>query len=269
VKTTSKLSLALILLIASTSLSGCKLYTMVKEGLFGEGTPDKPKEDPGPPPPVDMSNYGYIQGVITLKGKVPKADPIDMSMDPACNMGGKNMSEQIVSKQGGLGNVFVYVKEGLIPRKAPADTPSVVIDQKGCKFTPHVVAIQRGASVEFRNSDPTMHNVHVTPSNSENQAVDYSIGPGGAAKKATFTALEKMMPVRCNNHPWMSGYINVAPTSYFAVSAPDGTFRMPPLPPGQYLVAFVHESLGEQEFQVNVPAQGAGDASTTFEIPKK
>jgi plastocyanin len=269
VKITSKLSLALILLLATSSLSGCKLYNLVKVGLFGSGEPDKPKEDTGPALPVDMSNYGYIQGVVTLKGKAPAAVPIDMSMDPACNLApGKNLSEQIVSKQGGLGNVFIYVKEGTIPRKAPSDTPPVILDQKGCKFVPHVIGVQRGGYVEFRNSDSTMHNVHVVPGNSENDPVDLSMGPMGQPSKKQFNALETMMPVRCNNHPWMSAFINVAPNAYFGVSAPDGSFRLPPLPPGQYLVAFVHETLGEQEFQVNVPAQGAADASTSFDAPK-
>ena len=73
-----------------------------------------------------------------------------------------------------------------------------------------------------------------------------------------------MLPVRCNNHPWMSAFINIAPNPYFAVTGPDGSFTLPNLPPGAYTLAAVHEKLGEQDIQITVPNKSVAKASFTF-----
>ena len=63
-----------------------------------------------------------------------------------------------------------------------------------------------------------------------------------------------MLPIRCNNHPWMEAFLNVAPNAYFAVTGADGAFSIPNLPPGTYTLAAVHEKLGEQDTQFTVAA---------------
>ena len=213
---------------------------------------------------------GSLTGVVSFKGTPPARVKIDMSMDPACAMAeGDNYSEQYVVDHGKVANVFVYLKQGvaptvLAPSSAPAGTPSITVDQKGCRFLPHVAAVQQGASVRFTNSDPTMHNVHTMPTTVGNQSIDASQGPGAPPQSRQFSAAETMLPIRCNNHPWMSAFLNVAPNPYFAVSGTDGRFSMHGLPPGKYIVAAVHEKLGEQDLEVTVPAHGSSDAAFTF-----
>jgi plastocyanin len=218
-----------------------------------------------PAPAVDPATAGSISGTVTFSGKAPARIPIDMSMDPACALATEpNLTEQYIVTDHKLANVYVYIKSGAPDSTAPAGTPPVVLDQKGCRYVPHVIAVQQGGTVEFRNSDPTMHNVHTIPTQVGNQTVDISETPMGAPQTEKFSAPEPMLPVRCNNHPWMQAFINVAPNRYFAVTGTDGSFTLPNLPPGTYTLAAIHEKLGEQDIQITVPAKSVAKASFTF-----
>ena len=239
------------------TLTGCKPDDALrKPGVIGN-------QDKTAVAPVDASQFGSISGSVTFAGKAPAPVKIDMSMDPACTFGADNMSEQYAVRNGKLANVYIYIKDGASPTKAAPGTPAVVLDQKGCKYMPHVIAIQQGGTVEFRNSDSTMHNIHTMPSAVGNQNVDVSQGPMGQPQVRQFASPEVMMPVRCNNHPWMNAYLNISPNPYFAVTGAEGNFTLN-LPPGTYTVAAVHEKLGEQDVQITVPAKGAAKANFNF-----
>jgi plastocyanin len=144
----------------------------------------------------------------------------------------------------------------------------VDIDQKGCRYVPHVVGVMVGQPVRFTNSDPTMHNVHMVPTVAGNQAVDISQPPAngqnGAQDERTFRAPELMMPVRCNNHPWMQAFINVSANPFFAVSDVSGRYMIKGLPPGTYTVVADQEELGQKIATVTVPAQGTVTQDFTY-----
>lgn len=249
-------------LAAVVMLAGCKPGAAVREGKpIGNGVKSLPAV------PVDPAIAGAISGTVDFAGKPPERVRIDMSQDPACTLGDEeNYSEQYVVHEGRLANVFVYVKSGPpAAMTAPlAGTNRAVMDQKGCRYTPHVVAVMKGGTVEFRNSDVTMHNIHTMPAVVGNGAVDISQGPKGAPQSKTFTAAELMIPVRCNNHPWMNAFINVADNPFFAVTGPDGKFQISGLPEGAYTLAAVHEKLGEQTFQVVVKPHDTAEAHFKF-----
>jgi plastocyanin len=216
-------------------------------------------------PAIDPATAGGISGLVHFSGKAPERIKIDMSADPACAMSDTpNYTEQYVVTDGRLENVFVYVKSGIPAWSAPFDAPPVVMDQKGCRYIPHVVGVQQGGKVEYRNSDPATHNVHTLPQDAANHSVDVSEMPGGMPQTETFRSPELMIPVRCNNHPWMQAFINVAPNGFFAVTGADGSFTLHGLPPGTYTVAAVHEKLGEQDLQVTVPAKSTAKADFTY-----
>ena len=247
-----------ILLLTALALSGCKHTPAPTE------SPSEPIAA-HPAPAVDPATAGSISGVVHFDGKAPARIPIEMSADPACAFTAEpNLTEQYLVTDHKLANVYVYIKSGIPDAKAPANTPPVIIDQKGCRYIPHVIAVQQGGSVQFRNSDPTMHNVHTIPTQVGNETVDISETPMGQPQTEKFKSPETMLPVRCNNHPWMSAFINVAPNRYFAVTGPDGSFTLPNLPPGTYTLAAVHEKLGEQDIQITVPAKSTAKATFTF-----
>lgn len=214
---------------------------------------------------MDPATAGSLSGTVRLQGAPPAPVKIDMSMDPACSLSaGENLAEQYVVNHGALANVFVYIKAGLPASVAPASTKPLRIDQKGCRFVPHVAAVQQGAPVEFTNSDPTMHNVHTMAVTAGNSNVDVSQGPGAEPQTRRFSAPETMLPIRCNNHPWMQAFLNIAPNPYFAVTGADGSFSLPNLPPGTYTLAAVHEKLGEQDTRITVAPHATAKAALTF-----
>jgi plastocyanin len=220
---------------------------------------------------LDPATLGTVSGTVHFAGKAPERIRIDMSQDPVCSMmGGDNFAEQYVVHDGNLANVYLYVKSGPpAAMSAPATSVApVVLDQVGCKYVPHVIALMRGGSVEFRNSDGTMHNIHTIPAAGTNKEIDISQGPKGAPEVKSFAEPEIMMPVRCNNHPWMNAFINVSATPFFAVSDGNGHFEIKGLPAGTYTIAAVHEKLGEQDTTVTVKPHETEAANFTYSIKK-
>jgi plastocyanin len=254
--------------VMAASLAGCKPSDAVKHSrAAGDGSKTEGSAVPLQSAPLDPATLGAVSGTIRFVGKAPQRVKIDMSEDPACAAAGSdNFTEQYVVKDGKLANVYVYVKSGppAAMSAAPPTPAPVVMDQAGCKYVPHVIAVMRGGSVEFRNSDTTMHNIHTMPTVDGNDPVDVSQGANGAPQVTRFMQPEVMMPVRCNNHPWMNAFINVSATPFFAVSDSDGHFGITGLPAGTYTLAVVHEKMGEQTMTVTVEAKKTAEANFSF-----
>lgn len=217
---------------------------------------------------IDWANAGAIQGTVHYAKTPAKPIEIDMSQDPACAMAPANYSEEYVVNNGGFANVFIYVKDGLGNKVYAAPAQPVDIDQKGCRYIPHVVGVMAGQPVRITNSDPTMHNVNIAPANSANQGVNLSQGPVSGQNQpqneVTFRAAELMIPVHCNMHPWMEAYINVAPNPFFAVSDASGRYMIKGLPPGTYTVVADQEQLGQKIATVTVGAQQTATQDFTY-----
>ncbi len=199
-------------------------------------------------PPIDPATTASISGVVTFSGAVPKPEQIDMSADPACN--GDKTWQPVAVDNGHLADVLVYVKQGLGERTFDPPASVVTIEQRGCRYIPHVAAAMAGQTVEFLDQDPTMHNVHPMPKNNKewNQAEQ----PGGTPIRRIFDNPELMIPIKCNQHPWMKMYLNVMSNPFFAVTGPDGSFTLNGLPPGTYTIAAVQENLGEKTQTITV-----------------
>lgn len=243
------------LLLAALSLTGCK-HT---------ASPASSTRLSNPAPAVNPATASIISGVVHFDGAPPPRVPIDMSADPACNQPNlPNLTEQYIVNNGDLANVYVYIKSGAPSYTAPSDTAPVNLDQKGCRYIPHVIAVEQGGAVSFLNSDATIHNIHTMPTQPGNASVDISEPANSEPRTQIFRVPEVMLPVRCNNHPWMSAFINVAPNPWFAVTGTDGSFQITGVPPGTYTLAAVHEKLGEKDIQITVKPKSVVNASFTF-----
>jgi plastocyanin len=225
-------------------------------------------------PYESKGDEGTVTGAIAFNGTPPTPKRIDTSADPVCGQANPNLvTEDTMAKDGKLANVFVYIKDGTSASgtkvgdytfKTPTD--AVVLDQKGCHYVPHVLGVQANQTVRITNSDPTQHNVHPTPR--VNPEWNQTQANGAPPIEKTFARPEVLIPVKCNQHPWMKAYVGVLRHPFYAVSAEDGTFTIKGVPPGTYTVAAWHEKGGpngtEKTMQVTVPANGSGKADFAF-----
>jgi plastocyanin len=206
---------------------------------------------------------GSIAGKVTLNGTPPRARTIDMSKEPNCakaNTAPVTTESVIVRAGGALENVVVFISSGMAG-DASTGAP-VVLDQSGCRYTPHVVALRIGQQLEIRNSDHTPHNVHLI--SKENKEWNQSQPPGSGALKAAFAKAE-FIPVKCNVHPWMRAYIAVLNTSHFATTGEAGTYVLPNLPPGKYTVTAWQEQYGEQSQTVTISGRETKTLNFVFQ----
>jgi plastocyanin len=210
--------------------------------------------------PIDPATAASVNGTVKFDGAAPKPAKIDMSQDPNCQ--GGNVAENIVVSDGHLANVFIYVKEGLGNRAFDIPKEEIPLNQTGCKYHPHVMGVMAGQTIKIVNSDPTTHNIHPTPK--DNREWNESQAPQAAALEKNFAREEIMLPVKCNQHPWMRMFVNVVKNPFYAVSGSDGKFEIKGLPPGDYTIAFVHEKLGEQDQKVTLAAKDSKTVEVTF-----
>jgi hypothetical protein len=194
-----------------------------------------------------------VTGHVKYEGVLPKAKLVDMSKEPNCAKQ-YNTPPTTETAVGGpanaLANVVVYISAG-----APDEASSghVSLTQYGCRYFPHVLALQAKQEVWVRNEDAVSHTIHLmTKSNPELNKIQ---GPN-APEFAIANDKPEFIKVKCELHPWMKGIIAVLKNSHFAVTEADGSFKLPDLPPGKYTITVWHESFGTESQQIIV---GGGD----------
>ena len=216
---------------------------------------------------------GTISGVVSYNGTPPAAKKIDTTADPACGKANPNlMTDDNMVTDGKLANTFVYIKEGTVEggKKIgdygwPVPPTPIKLDQNGCHYAPHVLGIQVNQKLTITNSDATQHNIHWTPK--LNPEWNQSQANGAPPIEKSFTRAEVLVPVKCNQHPWMKGYIGVMKHPLYAVSSDTGAFEIKGVPPGTYTVVAWKEggANGEEKtMQVTVPANGSAKADFAF-----
>jgi plastocyanin len=230
------------------------------------GGEDAPPARSAPPDArrVDAATAGSVSGRVVFEGQLPQNAPIKMAADPACAKEHKDgaVLDTFVSENGGLGNVFVYVKDGLGGYYFDAPSQPVILDQRRCVYTPHVLGVQVGQPLEVVNSDPVMHNVQAQAGN--NAEFNFSQPIKGQKNSRFFSKPEVMVHLKCNVHNWMSAYVGVVEHPYFAVTRAGGEFALENLPPGTYTVEAWHEKLGTQTQQVTIGEREKKELTFTF-----
>jgi plastocyanin len=200
-----------------------------------------------------------ITGVVKFKGTAPKPTRIDMSADPFCAQAHSSpvtTEDVLADANGDLENVVVYISDGLGAATFPIPDQPAVMEQKGCQYKPHVLAMRAGQKLNVVNSDSTTHNIHPMPNNNREWNISQ---PHGVPIEQVFAREEIAISVKCNVHPWMRSYIAVIKNPYFAVTAKNGSFDLKDLPPGTYTLQAWHEKLGTKMQKITV---GAGETKT-------
>ena len=217
-----------------------------------------------PPAAAQLAGSASIQGTIHLDGAPPQPAKVRMDADPMCQQlhaSPVTAEDVVVNTNGGLKNVFVYVKEGA---KGPFAVPAqpATINQQGCWYTPHVVGLQVNQPFEIVNSDATLHNINAKPKSN----TPFNIAQPTQGMKSTkkFAKPELGVTLKCNVHPWMHAYANVVDNPYFGVSGADGAFTISGLPAGTYVIEAWHEQYGTQTQTVSVNDGETKSADFTF-----
>jgi hypothetical protein len=214
--------------------------------------------------PVDAATAGHASGMVTFSGSAPAMAEIDLSQESVCSAKHSATPTEelvVVGADGGLANVFVYVKEGLESLDFPTPNDPAVLDQDGCVYSPHVLGVQAGQDFTLRNSDGILHNINASPS--ENRPFNVS-QPAVMDTQRSFAAAEVMVPVRCDVHSWMTSYIGVVDHPYFTVSGPDGSVSLDGLPPGDYVIEAWHEMYGTMTQSITIATGATAEFSFEF-----
>lgn len=213
---------------------------------------------------IDSSTAGMISGRVVFKGGVPQARPLPIEGNPECKVfhSGKLLDESVLVEDGGLQNVFVYIKEGLEDVAFDPPKTPVKLDQSKCVYVPRVTGVQVSQPLVLINSDPTLHNVHAY----QGKDTLWNLGMPfeGMEITKTFAKPEIMVALKCDLHPWMRGYVGVLPHPCFDVSDPGGAFEIRHVPPGKYVVEAWHETFGTRTQTVQIDERGEKEISFEF-----
>jgi len=215
---------------------------------------------------IEVKDGGTITGIVRWEGEIPKRHKLKVSSaDEPCHAKPIPNDDLVVSKDAKVGWVVAYIKK--IDQGKPFDIDPdkpITLDQKGCRFRPHIVVVPKGQPLRILNSDGVLHNVHLHAK--KNEPLNRSM-PGKLKElDVTFDYAERIR-VGCDVHNWMAGWIVVAKHPYYAVTGKDGAFRFDDVPAGNYTVEIWHEKLGKQQAQVT--ATPGGETTVEFVLKQK
>jgi plastocyanin len=266
------ISIVVVLLAVASAIgiscSGCNGSSGAAEK--GPGESPSAASQPGaqaaaPAKTIDPATVGSVKGIVRFEGEAPAAKPILMTAECSALHSASVPNESfVVNPNKTLANVLVRVKSGLEGYKFPVPKDPVVLDQHGCMYVPHVVAVQVGQTLEIRTSDPTTHNINSSAAK-RNMGFNKAMVGGAAPLLARFKSAELMIPIKCDIHPWMSAYCSVLDNPLFAVSNDKGEFEIGGIPPGQYTLEALHESGASKTLNVEIAPKETKSVEFSFQ----
>ena len=261
------------------TLAGCGLGMALAGCEAGDDDVPPPDTTEEPPPadddavssvgadtaPMGVEGSSSIEGRIVYQGDIPTPPRISMDADPQCAAKHDEPVRSqalVVGDDSGLANVLVKVASGLPEGNYPPPEEPFVMDQQGCQYQPHVMAVIAGQDLKVLNSDELLHNVHAL--SRVNPAFNRAMP--AAVEEAVFELPrpEDAFQVKCDVHPWMNAYIEVTEHPFFDVSDANGAFTIEGLPAGTYEIEAWHERLGTQTATVTVEEGESASNDFTF-----
>ncbi|HIA99469.1 MAG TPA: hypothetical protein EYO30_05710 [Gemmatimonadetes bacterium] len=215
-----------------------------------------------------LSAGGTVKGTIRYEGKIPRLKNFDMTIESVCLMKHEKdpanypaRSEALVLGEGNtMANIFVRISGGLTKKEWEPPKEPEVLNQDGCTYSPHVLALMLGQPLKFLNSDGVLHNLHAFPL--ENDEFNVTMPKFIKETIREFEYSEGMFPIKCDVHPWMGGFIAVMEHPFFDVTGKDGVYKINNLEPGTYTLEAWHEKLGTQSAEVTI----TGDKTQTIDF---
>jgi plastocyanin len=197
---------------------------------------------------IAVKNGGTLSGEVTFAGSPPTPEKVTVTKDrEVCGKTEKVEESLLVGPNKGLQNVVVSITG--IQKGKPMEEAAVTLDQKDCRYTPHVVLLPVGAELKILNSDGILHNIHTH--STQNPPFNRAQPKFKKEIDEKFASPETVKVV-CDVHGWMNGWVVVENNPYYAVTDASGAFTIKDIPPGDYEVKFWQERLGETTRKVSV-----------------
>jgi plastocyanin len=207
---------------------------------------------------VKVQDGGSISGKVIFKGK-RTSSTLPVAKDREVCGESKQDPSLIANEKGEVQYAVVSIVD--IRQGKEIEPVKAVLDQKGCEYHPHVLAIPAGTTIEILNSDGVLHNVHTISEKNK----PFNRAQPKYLKTITHLFKEpEIVPVKCDVHGWMSAWIFVARHPYYSVTMADGAFSLKEVPPGSYTLEVWHETLGKQTQRVEVGPSGKVEVIFTY-----
>ena len=201
----------------------------------------------------DVSGGGSISGKALFSGTAPAREVVNVTKDKEVCAASEHLSDALVVDGNAIKNVIVSILDIESGKKIVLPSTNPSLDQNGCVFIPHVIAVAAGTTIDIINSDTVTHNVHTYPE--ENSAINKAQPPSlKVISIETEFGEEDPMKVSCDYHGWMSSWVGIFEHPYFTVTGDDGSFTLDNIPAGAYEVKAWQEEMGELVKTVSVKA---------------
>jgi hypothetical protein len=190
---------------------------------------------------ITVSDGGTIKGTVKWQGALPHLTPSEINKDPqVCDPLGekhRDLERLVVSPNGGVANAVVFLKNITAGKAMDLPLERRFLNQKNCRYEPHILLVPEQAMLTVRSSDPLLHTVHMSGS------ADYNLPFTTEGQEITRPMTrDGVVDLRCNaGHVWMNGEVIVAPNPYYAVTDSNGDFELTNVPAGQYEIEAWHE----------------------------
>ena len=225
------------------------------------------KAVPAPPEPLapaqaNSNGRGALVGRVVFDGNIPQSQALTVSKDvEVCGQTEKFPEALLVGQDRGIKNAVVFLQAVAGEKSPPLPVSNPIIDQRDCVYTPHVLLVPAGTTVDIKNSDGILHNIHTY--SEKNPAFNTAQPKFKTVISKTFTQPE-MIRVTCDVHDWMTAWIVVQDHPYYALTDATGAFRLSNVPAGEYELKVWHEELGEHPRSVSITADQESSVEITL-----
>ena len=211
-------ALGLLLLVAAASAVGQSAYQVVR-----------------------VDDGGKVVGTVKWSGPLPHLSRFSITKDPqVCDPEQQktvDLERLVIGAQGGVANTVVFLQDITHGKAMNFPAPRRHLDQKHCRYEPHILLVPQSGVLEMKSSDATLHTLHMEGAASYNLPFPF---PDRVIERTMSEA--GLVTLRCNGgHTWMNAEMVVAPHPYYAVTDESGHFELTGVPPGTYTLVAWHE----------------------------